>query len=115
MRARGFVLAFACAAATLACEAVPDLTFADAAADLDAADAAEDASDAGAAEDAALDGGLGCPTSPPPGASVCCGAIACEGLCASQCAMCMATCSPDALCCAKTNNVRCLRDGGVCH
>ncbi len=87
------------------CEAVPVLTF-----EVDAGPG-DDA--AAAPEDAGAD--AGCPESPPSGASVCCGPVACDGLCASQCAACAAKCTPDQLCCAKTNNVVCMAAGSICH
>jgi hypothetical protein len=92
-----------------ACEGVPTLTFeeGDAAADVasDAQDAAADASDDG-----------GCPGSNPPSAPfVCCGAVACEGLCTGQCDLCASKCTSPQVCCAKTNNVVCIGAGSICH
>jgi hypothetical protein len=96
-----------------ACEGVPKLTFAEEDA---AADVATDAQDAAAdAADANDDGG--CPGSNPPLAPfVCCGAVACLGLCTGQCDACASKCtSPGQVCCAKTNNVLCMAPGSICH
>lgn len=88
------------------CESVPELTFAE-------VDAAADAPDTGLAD---VDAGAVCPESPPPGTSVCCGSVACEGLCAGQCDACASKCTaPGEFCCAKNNNVLCLSAGALCH
>jgi hypothetical protein len=97
-------------ALAMGCEAVPTLTFVDDGGD-DAQDAAQE--DA-AATDAASD--AGCPQSPPSGASVCCGAVGCEGLCSTQCGLCASKCTmPGQYCCAKTNSVMCIDIGTKCH
>jgi hypothetical protein len=112
-----------------ACEAVPALAFAELdatatdAADvvaIDAADAAEEGPTADVAPDAVLprdggDAGAGCPRAPPAGASVCCGAVACDLNCVpALCTMCEQSC-PGQLCCARNNNVMCLPIGSTCH
>jgi hypothetical protein len=115
-----------------ACEAVPALTFAepDASTATDGAGPrdAGNASDAGEADampdarpdvlaptDGATDAEAGCPGSPPMGASVCCGAVACDLNCVpALCTMCEAMCKGK-LCCAKNNNVMCAPMGMVCH
>jgi hypothetical protein len=98
------------ASLVFACEGVPRLTFAegDAAADVTTDDAAPSA-------DANDDGG--CPGSdPPPAPFVCCGAMACEGLCTGQCDACASKCTlPGQVCCAKNNNVVCIVAGSICH
>ena len=101
-----------------ACEGVPRLTFAegDAAADVatDADDGAPSAADGAPAADANDAGG--CPGSDPPAPFVCCGDVACQGLCTGQCDACASKCIlPGQVCCAKTNNVVCLAAGSVCH
>jgi hypothetical protein len=92
-----------------ACEEVPTLTFAQADAPSEAAQ------DAAEAYDADIDGG--CPGPNPPQAPfVCCGPVACEGVCTGQCGACMEKCMmPGDVCCAKTNNVVCLPAGSICH
>ena len=105
------------AALAAGCEAVPTLIFADAG-DEEAQDGAPaDATPPDAASDAAPDAALdaNCPASPPPGASVCCGAIGCEGLCSNMCDMCTSRCSAGEFCCAKNNNVNCIPLGSKCH
>jgi hypothetical protein len=127
------------------CEAVPDLTFADAAAAHDAQVSAPDAreeggasADGGGGDDARgmqgmqggdgsadgataeLDGGgdtgsMCSGAMAPPAPYVCCGAVFCQGQCGGQCDACSAKCTPGQVCCAKTNNVVCLSPGGVCH
>lgn len=93
--------------ALVGCESVPSLTF-------------EDASPAGDAAGAeAGDGALGCPSSLPPGATLCCGAHACYGtLCdpTTSCARCaVAACTPPDICCARANNAICLSSPMQCH
>jgi hypothetical protein len=100
-------------ALTCACEGVPTLVFAERDA---ASDVAEDAGDAtGVPADASDEGA--CPgANPPPAPFVCCGPVACQGLCNGQCDACMSKCtSPGEVCCAKTNNVVCLSAGTNCH
>jgi hypothetical protein len=122
-RQQAFVLAFALRAAALAgaasgCESVPVLTFAGAGGSVDATDtgaADVDAPESGP-DDVEVGPEAGCPENPPPGTSVCCGAVACEGLCAGQCDACAAKCTaPGESCCAKNNNVLCLSAGSICH
>jgi hypothetical protein len=79
--------------AVVACEAVPDLTF-------ETGDATT---------------GATCPEAAPPGASVCCGDIACSGNCTAECSACIARCDAGSLCCAKTNNVLCRPPGSACN
>jgi hypothetical protein len=114
---RASVFASVLASAASGCESVPVLTFADVdgpgdAADTDATDDAPETSPA----DVEAGAEAACPESPPPGTSVCCGAVACEGLCAGQCDTCAARCTtPGEFCCAKNNNVLCLSAGSICH
>jgi hypothetical protein len=92
-----------------ACADVPALTFAQADA---APDAPLDASAAG------LDAGPACvqPDDAAPAPYVCCGSIACEGLCAGNCDLCASRCTdPETFCCAKNNNVICLPLTSACH
>ncbi len=113
----------------VACEAVPSLIFTDPdAATLDAT-ASDDANADGArldaialeAGDAGADGAdgrteAGCPGVPPPGATVCCGSVACDLSCmAPQCTMCEQACTPAQLCCARNNNVTCVNPAVGCH
>jgi hypothetical protein len=66
----------------MACDAVPDVTYAN-------GDAAP-----------ATDGGNSCPTEVPTYATSCCGPIACSGAnCAAACDDCVATCALAELCC----------------
>jgi hypothetical protein len=105
-RACASVLALATCLAANACESVPDLTFAsaDALADGDALDASSDS-------DAAPPG---CPVALPPGASVCCDAVACNGNCGAECPLCLSLCDAGSLCCAHANNVVCRPLGTSC-
>ena len=99
-------------AASLAggCEDVPTLTFTenDARSTVapDVEEAAPPSGDAG-----------GCPgANPPPAPFVCCGSVACQGLCSGQCDTCASKChSPGEVCCAKNNNVLCIAAGSICH
>jgi len=104
-------LALVCGLAC-ACGDVPTLTFPSRDAGPDGSEAAAPNADAGG--DAAAGG---CPgANPPPGAYICCGAIACEGLCSGQCDLCASKCtSPGQICCAKNNNVLCVAAGSICH
>jgi hypothetical protein len=98
-----------------ACEGVPYLTYSEAGGVSDAVDG-DVAKDGGNdAVDAAIE--AGCPgTNPPPGASVCCGSVPCNGNCADHCPDCESQCtSPGTFCCAKTNNVLCRPTGSVCN
>lgn len=115
-------------AAAVACRAVPEISYADADADpIEAAeenplpdptqteqvpsddDASHEPPDGGSAppKDASApprDATTtpSCPTAPPPGATACCGNIACVGTCdVSGCSACAADCSGSPLCCNK--------------
>jgi hypothetical protein len=111
------------------CAAVPVLTFATADASLDSdADAALDSdtdtvtlgdgggpgpADAQAEAAMPIDGE--CPDYIPPGASRCCGLVACTGDCtAAECTSCEMQCGFATLCCAKANNVACRSFGSPC-
>jgi hypothetical protein len=102
------------ASLVFACEGVPRLTFEEGDAAADAQDGGPSAGDAADGADA-NDGG--CPGSdPPPAPFVCCGAVACLGLCTGQCDACASKCTlPGQVCCAKTNNVVCIAAGSICH
>jgi hypothetical protein len=84
-------------------------------------DAGTDAVDAGSSDDGAgsVDDGAspesGCPDAVPPGASICCGVVPCNGNCGAMCSVCAATCGPQTLCCARTNNVACRAPGAPCN
>ena len=125
-------------ATAVACRAIPDYRFED---DLDGAadtsvardatpseaapsdaapsDAAPSDADAhlGPTADAAPDApGSGCPGTPPPYATACCGPVPCAGDCPAACAECAARCGASEACCAKRSNVQCKRqDGFVCN
>jgi hypothetical protein len=97
------LLGLALGAAT-ACGDVPVLTFDD--------EGGTDVND-GASADAGDD--AECPNQVPSGASVCCGAVACNGNCtAAECLVCEMQCGTGTLCCAKTNNVACRPMGASC-
>lgn len=100
-------------AGALACADVPTLTFeSDDAAD----DAGSDAFDEVA--NPAFDGAspeASCPDAVPPGASVCCGSIPCNGNCGAMCMVCASTCGTATLCCARTNSVACRVPTAPCN
>lgn len=83
--------------------------FTDSPGDTGIGDGSDDAGSADGTDDAS------CPDQTPPGASVCCGAVACNGNCtAMQCGVCEMQCGVGTLCCAKTNNVACRPMGSSC-
>lgn len=98
---------------------VPNVVFDDAGTgSADAGHPREDGSPAdGEAEvaplDAAQDGGLpeggplSCPAMPPPGASMCCGAVACSGCVTDDCAKCESQCTAAQLCCVRMQSITC--------
>src|ERR1700722_538418 len=62
---------------------------------------------ADAKTDAAIDAGqAGCPSSPPAGATMCCGDVACNGCTAADCEKCTA-CAADQICCVHSQGVSC--------
>ena len=100
-------VAATCFAVTLiACESVPDLTFAshDASTGEASTDAADDT--AAATDAQASDGDGEAATCTPSGAyTSCCGAMPCSGNCGtSNCATCIGTCGTNQFCCVKPNN-----------
>lgn len=118
----------------MACESVPDLTFAtgvdgaapspddggspdSASSDANAADAAL-VGDASIVADASLvdDAGGGCEAGiVPPGALACCGAIACSGACGlGNCSKCEKMCASSQLCCGRGGGASCQAAGTVC-
>jgi hypothetical protein len=96
------------AAVLAGCEAVPTLTFESSDADVDATTG--DGGPVPPPDDAAV----GCPDAAPQG-SVCCGSVACYGVCASACATCEAECDAASICCAHANNVVCRPPGAPCN
>jgi hypothetical protein len=104
LRAFGAVTA-SLAAALLACSAVPTLRFevADATTDDGATDAGGDSSSDQDSEETANT----CPTSPPPGTTICCDTTPCNGDCGEAgCSLCQLKCGPQP-CCAKLNMALC--------
>jgi hypothetical protein len=108
-------LAVIVACALIACESVPDLSFATVASDAAARDGADDgADDTGALVDASTDAANNpdgdaseaaatCAVSAIYGS--CCGAMPCSGNCGTtNCAMCTSTCATNQFCCVKPNN-----------
>jgi hypothetical protein len=95
----------------VACEGVPDITFAEAGASGDAGDGSADgSSDSGADADAS------CPLLQ--GATACCGANSFVGDCAGSCGNdCKLGCDPATMvCCYPSNgNFQCNRPGAHCH
>lgn len=120
---------------------VPDITFVDLGGTRDAtADAAQEAAtdaspvdagdatvdaldephdDSGIAGDAELPDSAtdapeegGCPGTPPPTATTCCGAVACTGCsAAADCTKCLSACTATELCCVKNGNATCHKTG----
>jgi hypothetical protein len=117
-RALACALVFALGAP--ACADVPTLTFeGDDASSPDgdasgSSDAGTDAVDDGSGDDGASPES-GCPDAVPPGASVCCGVVACNGNCGAMCSVCASNCGPATLCCARANNVSCRAPGAPCN
>jgi hypothetical protein len=96
--------------ALASCADVPTLTFLQADA---APDASEEAGEAGGAD---ASPGCAAPDDAAPAPYVCCGSVACEGLCSGNCDLCATKCAdPETFCCAKNNNVICLPLTSVCH
>lgn len=68
-----------------------------------------DASDAGSEADSPA-----CPIAPPPGATACCGAVACAGDCPDACAACVSKCTATQQCCVRAQSVTCHAPGTSC-
>jgi hypothetical protein len=102
------ILALTTSVALGACDAVPELTFADGGATSESSTASDDATGAS--------GDSGCPSETPDGAAVCCGSVACVGDCAGRCPECESSCgTPGTFCCAKSNNIMCRQVGMTCN
>lgn len=113
---RGLALAGALVLSASSCLGVPSVDFAeDAAADVsDAARDSQTSRDGSVDAPAGPDAVPGCPASPPPGASWCCGPVPCRGdagACSAECTNCENDCAEEACCldehgnfqgCAKT-------------
>jgi hypothetical protein len=111
-RRRRLLGAVAAVSSLVACNSVPALTFEQADAgetDATAPDGAAENGEAGEGGDAS------CPSGVPANATLCCGAVACDGVnCGEHCALCQ-SCTPQQLCCAKENNVVCQAPSAICH
>jgi hypothetical protein len=95
------------------CDAVPTLTFPDGA----VTDGGQPDAVSPDRTDATADASTptGCPDTPPDGASVCCGLIACTGDCEAHCLECEGKCtSANPVCCVK-NGVNCHMPGFMCN
>jgi hypothetical protein len=116
-RAARWVVASACTLTPLACADVATLNFEEASGDVDAGDGSNPSLDAFGAPDApdAPVPEAGCPQAVPPGASVCCGSVPCNGNCGTLCSACIGVCGIATICCAKTNTVLCKPPGAACN
>ena len=97
------------AVALCACEAVPDITFAN-------DDGGFEKGDSERADAGAADGNAYCPAEPPPGARTCCESVPCSGTCTTgECQTCARLCAAAGLvCCTAMKPVTCAPLGTAC-
>jgi hypothetical protein len=98
----------------VACEGVPDITFASADA---GQDGSVDGGDDGSSEAGGDDGGEGGTCTLLDGGTTCCGANSCAGDCGSMgCMLCAQSCSATSqICCIRNGMLRCILPGSPCR